>query len=167
MWSKIERAVFKVEAAIITVSLLVMLIAVLIQVLVRMLGINSVGTTEIGMLGMSILTFIGTSAIAFTKDHITIELEQVIKSPRMQYWMNVCSTLIMIVFGFVFISVAYTFFNFTLMSGEKTIQLGIPVAIPIGSMVIGSLLLIYHSICDFVRLFSKNKQGSLHVKEER
>lgn len=157
MWSKIEKKVFEVESIIITASLAVMLIAVVIQVLIRLLGLNSIGTTEVGMLAMSILTFIGTSTIIFTKDHITIELEQLIKSERLVYWMNVISTFIMMIFGIIFTSVTYTFFIFILESGEKTIELGIPVAISIGSMVIGSLLLVFHSIGDLLRLYQNKK----------
>ncbi|MBN6205765.1 TRAP transporter small permease subunit [Ralstonia pickettii] len=157
MWSKIEKKVFEVEAFIIVVSLVAMFIAVVIQVIVRAIGMNSIGTTEVGMLAMSILTFIGTSAIIYTKDHITIELEQLIKSERLVYWMKLITTIIMVIFGLIFISVTYTFFLFTLESGEKTIELGIPVAIAAGSMVIGTSLLIFHSISDFMNLIQNNK----------
>lgn len=157
MWSKIEREVFRIESIIITISLMVMFIAVVVQVAARMMGISSLGTTEIGMLTMSLITFIGTSAVTYSKDHITIELEQLIQSSRMVHWMKVITNLLMIVFGVLFMGVAYSFFIFILHAGDKTIELGIPVAIPISSMVLGLFLLIYHCICDLLRLFQKDK----------
>src|SRR5690606_16428515 len=139
----IERKIFKIEAFIISLSLAVILISVTIQVLIRVLGLNSIGTTEIGMVGMSILTFIGTAAIMYSKDHITIELKQLIKSER---------ALFLIVFCVFFINIAYKLFQFTLSAGEGTLELGIPTAIPIGSMVLGTVLLLFHAVCDVVRL---------------
>lgn len=41
----IERKIFKIEAFIISLSLAVILISVTIQVLIRVLGLNSIGTT--------------------------------------------------------------------------------------------------------------------------
>lgn len=150
----IERKIFKIEAFIISLSLAVILISVTIQVLIRVLGLNSIGTTEIGMVGMSILTFIGTAAIMYSKDHITIELKQLIKSER---------ALFLIVFCVFFINIAYKLFQFTLSAGEGTLQLGIPTAIPIGSMVLGTVLLLFHAVCDVVRLIQTKK----HLDDDR
>lgn len=150
----IERKIFKIEAFIISLSLAVILISVTIQVLIRVLGLNSIGTTEIGMVGMSILTFIGTAAIMYSKDHITIELKQLIKSER---------ALFLIVFCVFFINIAYKLFQFTLSAGEGTLELGIPTAIPIGSMVLGTVLLLFHAVCDVVRLIQTKK----HLDDDR
>lgn len=170
MLAKIEKGIFKVESVIITISLAAMFIAVVVQVITRTLGMSSVGMTEIGMLGMSILTFIGTAAITYTKDHITIELEQIIHSTKVIHWMKVITNVIVVIFGIVFISVAYSFFMFTITSGDKTIELGIPVAIPIGAMLLGIILLIFHALCDLARLFQRKKDpaaiGSGNLKEE-
>ena len=163
MWFKIEKRIFQVEAFMITLALAVMLGAVVVQVFVRMLGMNSIGTTEIGMLMMSFITFIGTSAIVYTKDHITIELDQLFTSPKLAYAMQVVSTLIMIVFGVIFLGIAYTFFNFMMGTGEKTLQLGIPLTIPFGSMVIGTCLLIVHSISDVIRLIQNRPSNPCSV----
>jgi len=169
MLDKLESGIFKAESIIITVSLVAMFLAVVVQVLTRTLGMSSVGMTEIGMLGMSILTFIGTSAITYSKDHITIELEQVIRSKQVVHWMKVITDIIMIIFGAVFISVAYSFFQFTITSGDKTIELGIPVAIPIGAMLLGIVLMIFHALCDLIRLFQRRKDPAAmgHIEGER
>jgi TRAP-type C4-dicarboxylate transport system permease small subunit len=169
MLDKIEGGIFKVESIIITVSLIAMFIAVVVQVITRTLGMSSVGMTEIGMLAMSILTFIGTAAITYSKDHITIELEQIIHSAKVIHWMKILTDVIMIIFGVVFISVAYSFFAFTLTSGDKTIELGIPVAIPIGAMVLGIVLMIFHALCDLIRLFQRKKDPAPmgHIEGER
>lgn len=162
MWFKIEKQVFKIEAFLITLSLAIMLLAVLVQIGARMMGISSLGTSEIGMFTMSVLAFIGTSAITYAKDHITIELEQLIKSSKVVHMMKVITTLLIIVFAAIFSVVVFSFFQFTLEAGEKTIELGIPITIPIGFMLSGLILLIYHSICDLIRLFTKKND----VKEE-
>lgn len=159
----IERKIFKIEAFIISLSLAVILISVTIQVLIRVLGLNSIGTTEIGMVGMSILTFIGTAAIMYSKDHITIELKQLIKSERALFLMDMLMTLFLIVFCVFFINIAYKLFQFTLSSGEGTLELGIPTAIPIGSMVLGTVLLLFHAVCDVVRLIQTKK----HLDDDR
>ncbi|MGI2327934.1 TRAP transporter small permease [Planococcus sp. YIM B11945] len=169
MLGKIESGIFKVESFIITVSLIGMFLAVVIQVITRTLGMSSVGMTEIGMLGMSILTFIGTSAITYSKDHITIELEQVIHSTKVVHWMKIITDVIMIIFGVVFISVAYSFFEFAVTSGDKTIELGIPVAIPVGAMLLGVALMVFHALCDLIRLFQRKKDPAAmgHLEGER
>src|SRR5699024_2416657 len=127
-------------AVIITIALFFMFLAVIIQVFVRVMGQSSIGTTEIGMLGMSVLTFIGTSAIVYTKDQITIELTQVLKSQKLVFWLDVLVSITMIIFGVVFIRIVYIFFEFTRVSGERTLELGIPLTISAGAMMLGIAL---------------------------
>lgn len=162
----IERKIFKIEAFIISISLAVILITVTIQVLIRILGLNSIGTTEIGMVCMSILTFIGTAAIMYSKDHITIDLKQLIKSKLVYFWMDVLMTIALLVFCVIFINIGYKLLQFTISSGDSTLELGIPLAIPIGSMVLGIVLLLFHAICDLIRLIQTRKQLDYDRLEE-
>lgn len=168
MLFNIEDKIFKFESIIIIVSLMAMFLAVVVQVIARALGLSSIGMSEIGMLGMSVLTFIGTAAITYTKDYITIELEQIIKSKKVVHWMKIITNIIMIIFGVLFVTVAYPLFLFTITSGDKTLELGIPVAVSIGAMLLGVLLLIFHSLCDLLRLFILNKddENKSLLKEE-
>jgi len=166
MLLKIEKQVYKIEALVISLSLLVIFLAITAQVLIRLIGMNSAGTAEIGMFGMSLLTFIGTPAIMYTKDRITIEIAETIKSEKIHLLLDALVTILILVFSVVFIQVVYNLFLFILESGEKTLELGLPVTIPIGSMVIGMGLLIFHSICDFAKLYKRYKNMNTASKEE-
>lgn len=163
MWRKIEKKIFDIELFIITISLFIMLCAVILQVFVRIFGLNSMGSTEIGMLTMTFLTFIGTSAITYSKDHISVELEQLIKNKKIVFVMNLLTNITLIIFSVILLFVTTTLYLYVLNSGEKTITLGIPVSISIGTMVLGALLMIIHALSDLFNLV-KYKDVKMEVK---
>ena len=148
-----------------------MFLSTSIQILVRFFDLNVVGTSDISLLNMSFLTFIGLGITVFTKDYIAIEVYDLISNPRIKAIVQLVSSVAMLIFGAVIIFVFYPFFSYLLESGEKTLELGIPLALPIGSALLGAGFVVLHSIGNIIRtlfhLINKdakwNKNGGLEV----
>lgn len=160
MWQRAEKALFKVEEFVIGLSMAVIMIAILVQIVARILGFQSLGMPEYAAIGMTIITFVGASAITYTRDYISIELGQLFKSPKIPIIMNVLVDILIIVFAVLFFNIMYAFFQFVVESGEKTLEVGIPVSISYGIICISIILMAIHSISNIVKgILSLRKGG--------
>ncbi|WPK12817.1 TRAP transporter small permease [Lysinibacillus louembei] len=161
MWAKIEKRIYKIQEAFIAIALLIIMLAVILQIVGRLAGWHSLGMPEYAAIGMTVITFIGASAITYTRDYIAIELNQMIKSRKVQLIFHLIVDVIIIVFAVLFINISWTFLQFVVASGEKTLEVEIPLSIPYGLIVLGILLMLIHSVSnvikDIVQLRALNK----------
>lgn len=159
MWHKIENGLYKTQELLIAVALLVIMFTVLLQIIGRLLGWHSLGMPEYAAVGMTIITFLGASAITYTREYIAIELSQMIKMPNIETIMNLIVDVIVIVFVVLFFNIAYSFFKFVAQSGEKTLEVGIPLSITYGIIVVSILLMGVHSISNIFKGIQMLRKG--------
>lgn len=146
----VEDALARVEKVIVVLAMAVMFVAGVAQVAVRLGGARSLGTDEVVTLSMAVLVFVGAGLIVRTADHIAIEVLQYLPDLRMRRVLRGIGLIALVVFGFVF---GYYAWDFTsTVTGERTLQLGIPVVVSAGAMVIGSVLIVVHAAGALVRL---------------
>lgn len=112
MWHKFEKGLYKTQEFLIAIALIVIMIAVILQIVGRLLGWHSLGMPEYAAIGMTTITFLGASAITYTREYISIELSQMIKIKNIQTIMNLIVDIILIIFVVVFFNIVYSFLKF-------------------------------------------------------
>ena len=147
----LERHAFRVEKWICIVSLVAMLAGISISVAVRYFNLHLPDTGEIAIYAMAPLTFVGAAMCTCTGTHIAVDVIQQVKSPWVRRTGRLATALAMIVFGAVYFHTALAFFQTTLNSGERGLDLGTPVAIPTFFFPLGMALVVLHSIAELIR----------------
>ena len=159
MWHKIERGLFKTQEFLLAIALIVIMIAVLLQIVGRLLGWHSLGMPEYAAIGMTTITFLGASAITYSRDYISIELGQMIKVKNIETILNLVVDVILVIFAVVFFNVVFSFFKFVGQSGEKTLEAGIPLSITYGIIVVSIVVMGLHSISNIVKGIQMLRKG--------
>lgn len=154
MFFRIENVVQKIEKFIVIVLLMIMFVAVIMQVMARYFNLPLIDTTEISLMNMSLLTFIGAGFAVYSRDHIAIEITDLIKSERLKMALELMVTIVYMVFALVFLYLGYSLFAYSLGAGETTLELRIPLAVPNGTLLIGMALMLFHAVGNLLRLFS-------------
>jgi TRAP-type C4-dicarboxylate transport system permease small subunit len=147
----VERHAFRVEKWICIVSLVAMLVGICFSVAVRYFNLHLPDAGEIAIFAMAPLTFVGAAMCTYTGTHIAVDIIQQVKSPWVRRTGRVVTALAMIVFGAVYYWTALGFFQTALSSGERGLDLGIPIAIPAFFFPLGMALVVLHSVAELIR----------------
>ncbi|MCM3389370.1 TRAP transporter small permease [Ureibacillus chungkukjangi] len=159
MWHKFEKGLYKTQEFLIAIALIVIMIAVILQIVGRLLGWHSLGMPEYAAIGMTTITFLGASAITYTREYISIELSQMIKIKNIQTIMNLIVDIILIIFVVVFFNIVYSFLKFVGESGEKTLEAGIPLSIIYGIIVLSIVVMGLHCVSNIFKGIQKLRKG--------
>lgn len=151
--ARLESALARIEAALVQLVMVIMFVAGVAQVVIRTAGLRSVGTDEITTLSMAVLVFVGAGLVVYTADNVAIEVLDYLKSDRARRYLRMVGVLALAVFSVVF---GYYSWDFAGRVGlnERTLQLGLPVMISAGSMVVGAVLMFVHTVGSALRLVS-------------
>lgn len=138
----------KLEEWIIVIALAGMTIMAVIQVVVRyVLEIPFMGPDEFSRMFQIILTYIGCAIAVREGSQISIDImNHIFKKPGTQKIINIIVNLVGILFTIVFIYFFYGLFSYAMKSQQASEYLRIPLAIPMGSMFIGMLLMLVHYV---------------------
>lgn len=147
----LERAIFAVEKAICIAALAVMLFAISMSVLVRYLSLPIPNFAEWGVVAMAPLTFIGAAMCSYTGTHIAVDFVNTLESALMRRAGRFCTGTAAIVFATVYVTSSWVFFRETLQSGEKMMDMGTPVAVPLFFLPLGLALVLFHSVLEIWR----------------
>ncbi|SDL69886.1 TRAP-type C4-dicarboxylate transport system, small permease component [Modicisalibacter muralis] len=145
---KFERKVYCVEKWICITALAVMLLAISSNVLVRYFNLPFPNFSEWGVVAMAPLTFIGMAMCSYTGTHIVIDILKSAKSHRLRLVARFLIGIASIIFATVYLYYGWNFFYDTLLSGEKLIAMGTPVAIPLFFLPAGMVLVIFHAVLE-------------------
>lgn len=151
LFLSIERHAFAGEKWICIASLVAMLLAVSVSVAVRNFNLPLPDTGEIAIFAMAPLTFVGAAMCTYTGTHIAVDIIQHVNNHYVRRFGRAVVALSMIVFGAVYFRTALEFFRTALSSGERGLDLGIPVAIPTFFFPVGMALVLLHSAAELVR----------------
>lgn len=147
----LERAVFAVEKAVCIAAMAMMLFAISMSVLVRYLNLPIPNFAEWGVVAMAPLTFIGAAMCTYTCTHIAVDFVNTLKSSLVRRAGRFCTGVASIVFATVYVTSSWVFFRETLASGEKMMDMGTPVALPLFFLPIGLGLVLFHSVLEVWR----------------
>lgn len=148
----VEHLLGRIEGAVAAVALAAILVGILAGVATRLLALPVANFGELAVVAMSPLTFVGAALCSYLHRHITIDLADMLPSGKVRRIVHMGSALSMSVFSGYLIWLSWDFFRYALSSGERLIDLGTPLWIPTGFMVLGAGLMLLHALCDFLRL---------------
>lgn len=147
----VERHAFRAEKWICIVSLVAMLVGICFSVAVRYFNLHLPDAGEIAIYAMAPLTFVGAAMCTYTGTHIAVDIIEQVQRPWVRRTGRVVTALAMIVFGAVYYWTALEFFQTALSSGERGLDLGIPVAIPTFFFPLGMALVVLHAVAELIR----------------
>lgn len=147
----VERHAFRVEKWICIVSLVAMLVGICFSVAVRYFNLHLPDTGEIAIFAMAPLTFVGAAMCTYTGTHIAVDVIQQVRSAWVRRIGRLATALAMVVFGAVYFHTALGFFRAALSSGERGLDLGMPVSIPAFFFPLGMALVVLHAIAELIR----------------
>lgn len=148
--AQLEGALARVEAVLVALVMVVMFVAGVAQVAIRMSGLRSAGTDEITTLSMAVLVFAGAGLVIYTADNVAIEVLEYVKSDRVRRFARLVGVLALILFSVIFGYYAWDFAD--RVGSERTLQLGLPLIISAGAMVVGAVLMFIHAVGSGIRL---------------
>lgn len=147
----VERQAFRAEKWICITSLVAMLLAVSVSVVVRYFNLQFHDTGEIAIFAMAPLTFVGAAMCTFTGTHIAVDIIEHVDNDVVRRLGRAVVALAMIVFGAVYLYTALGFFQSALSSGERGLDLGIPISIPAFFFPLGMALVLLHAVAELIR----------------
>jgi len=140
---RFENWLTKLEEILVTVASVVMVALVFVQVLCRYVFLIPLqGTEEAARYLMIAATFLGAAVAVKRKSHIKIELRHLFRlGPRaMAAW-----NLAVDVLGFAAMCLlVWLVYPPVTQSTENSTALDIPMAIPLGAVLVGALLMLIH-----------------------
>ncbi|WP_150462065.1 TRAP transporter small permease [Nesterenkonia ebinurensis] len=153
--NNIEKYLYRAEKAVVIAAFIAMFFAGIGQVVIRVMEFGSIGTDEIAMVAAALLIFIGAGLGVYTHDHITIELVSLLPANRIRLTAEGISQAALALFGVVFTYYSALYWQGLSRSGETTLQLDIPLTLPVGAMVAGGVLILIHALCRLTRTVAK------------
>lgn len=157
LYARFEKVLFHIERVIVTLMMIIMFITVCLQVISRFFNLSIPDTSDISLVAFAIMTFIGSGLLVYTKGHISIEVSTIFNSEKVDFIFTLFTNIFMLVITGVILNIGYSLLVYALESGEATMALRIPMAIPFSSLVIGLVLMLIHTIGKLIELFSNRK----------
>lgn len=167
-YEKFEKNLIKLEKIFIGVPFVLIFITVCGQVFQRFFNLPIPDTSEVSLICQAVFTFICAGSLVYTGDHITIEVHKLIKNKKIVFIVEIIAYLFLLIFSVIFIWLGFDLFKFTLDTGTATTSLRIPLWIPYGSMLVGLILIVIHTIGAILKMFYyyRNNADLFGAKDE-
>lgn len=149
---RIERAIVSAEVVTIVTALALMLIAVTVGIIDRTFALPWPDLSEVALIAMSVIAFIGGAYAVYIKGHITVDIRNLV--PHQATWrlLSVIVDLAVLLFSLAILRYAGSFMQYVVAVGERTPELELPIAFPVGCLIVGAVLSIFHVTCRLFRL---------------
>lgn len=160
----IERRAFQIEKWICIALLVAMLLAVTITVLVRYFNLPLPGTGELATFAMAPLTFVGAAMCSYTGTHIAVDVIKHMPGDTLKKAARLLVSAAMIVFALTYLYTGWYFFINALSSGERGLDMGIPVAIPVFFLPLGMTLVLLHALAELLRVLANTPPNDMEFE---
>jgi len=152
--TRLEWRVFQGERWVCVASLLVMVVAVSVSVAVRYFNLSIPNIAEWAIVAMSPLTFVGAAMCSYTQAHIAVDVVKVVPQEWIRRTARGIVALSLLAFAGVYSWLGYVFFKDMLVSSERMLDMGTPVALPVFFLMIGMLLMLFHGAVELWRVLT-------------
>lgn len=144
-----------VELLILMIAMLLMLICVSSNVLTR---IDAVGhyisnLNDLALMSMAVAAFVGAAYSTYSQNHISIDLVPRSSSAALQRSAHVIRILALFALPVAVCWLSYSFFSVSLLFGEVTSEMQLPISIPSGALFAAMIAMIFHNAVDALRFF--------------
>ena len=151
---RLEFRVFQGERWVCIASLLVMVATVSIGVAVRYFNWPLPNVAEWAIVAMSPLTFIGAAMCSYTHSHIAVDVVELIPQEWIRRVARGITALSLLAFAGIYSWLSYVFFQDMRVSGERMLDMGTPVAVPVFFLLAGMVLMLFHGAVELWRVLT-------------
>lgn len=149
-----EYRVFRIERWICVLSLLVMLLTVSISVATRYFNLGLPNVAEWAIVAMSPLTFIGAAMCTYAQSHIAVDVVKLMPNAAIRRAARGVVALCLLGFAGVYAWIGALFFIDMKQSGERMLDMGTPVVVPVFFLMLGMLLMLLHAAVELWRVLT-------------
>jgi len=143
-----EAWLYAAEKLVCVLCLAVMLFAVAGGVVIRFWGLPLPNISEWALVAMSPLTFVGAALCTRVQAHIAVDVIKQVPWAGVQRAARLLVALCMVVFSVVYSWLGWTLFEDTLLTGEKLLDMGTPLAVPVFFLLLGMVCMAIHSVLE-------------------
>ena len=169
-YHRLEKLIFKIEQAFVTVLLAVSFVAVFVQVFARYFFLPIIDTTEFSMMSLPMLAFMGLGLCTYTDGSISIEIVSLIRNKWVRFVLIFVRHIIMLLFVVVYVFMARDLIVFVANINMTTLELRIPLLLPYVTLMAGLVFMGIHTIGGLLRLLSgiiTQTEETTNSEEER
>ncbi len=149
-----EYRVFRIERWICVLSLVVMLLTVSVSVAVRYFNLGLPNVAEWAIVAMSPLAFIGAAMCTYAQSHIAVDVVKLLPQAGLRRAARGGVALALLVFAGVYAWIGMLFFVDVRQSGERMLDMGTPVYVPVFFLMLGMVLMLLHAAIEMWRVLS-------------
>lgn len=157
-----EERLLALEIFLGSTALAVMTIAVAVSLMFRLLGIPIPNLGEVALVMMAAATFVGASVTTAVRSHIVIDVATLIPSSRLRRLIAMAVDALVAAFCVPFLIHAWDMFVYLFETGERTLELRIPIWISWAILLAGVGCMALHSVFGIVR-----ELAGLPLKDDR
>ena len=150
----LEYRLFRIERWICVLSLLVMLLTVSISVAVRYFNLGLPNVAEWAIVAMSPLTFVGAAMCSYAQSHIAVDVVKLLPNAAVRRAARGLVALCVLAFAGVYAWIGMLFFGDVHQSGERLLDMGTPVYVPVFFVMLGMLLMMLHAGIELWRVLA-------------
>lgn len=144
---RLEGWVARLELLVISLAMATMLACVSIGVVDRTFALPVPDLSEIALIGMAVLAFIGGAYAVYSGGHISIDVMDMVASPVVRKVAGWGVDLSIVAFSAAILVYGGPFMAYVFSIGERTPELELPIAFPVGCLMAGAVLSIFHVVC--------------------
>lgn len=161
----LEERLYSLERLICAVCLLVMLSTVVLSVLVRTFNWPIPNVGEWALAAMSPLAFVGAAMCAKKRAHIAVDVIEQINKLWVKRLSDFLIALSMFAFAVVYAWLGWSLFEDAVYTGERWLDMGTPIYVPIFFFAAGMAAMAFHGLCDLCRLVASVLVGNKQPRE--
>ncbi len=147
-----EYRLFRIEGWICVASLLVMLVTVSLSVAVRYFNLGLPNVAEWAIVAMSPLTFVGAAMCTYAQSHIAVDVVKLLPQALLRRAARGAVALALLAFAGVYAWIGMLFFVDMQRSGERMLDMGTPVYVPVFFLMSGMTLMLLHAAIELWRV---------------
>lgn len=151
---RFEEKLFQLEKFICSMSLFIMMVMVSLSVVIRYFGLPLPNISEWALVAMSPVAFIGAAMCSKLKEHISVDLIHQIPSAVARKVSEIIVAAAMLAFSVIYGWLGWMLFYDAYSTGEKLLDMGTPIAIPIFCFFFGMILMSIHTFFELLRAFN-------------
>lgn len=157
--ARFEQRVFAIEKWLCCLALAVMVLAVLMTVFRRNLDLPWPNFGEWALVSVIPLTFIGAAMCTYLGSHIAVDAIRLMGVRGLETLSHFITAVANIFFSAVFVYSGWFVLTEAVASGERMLELGTPLAVPLAFIPLGMFLMMFHSLIDLLAVFIPSLEG--------